>query len=158
MALPECGLYLTTKTIGNVAPGRLVYFHNHGDPEPGIYLPTSWHLNRATFDTKGTPLVDHSLADTLKPLPREGLYQVESVFTCCDKNCRSFEKSLLVQLGYNGGGDAILFVPKWTETGLSFPERGQFIDSDRVKCLVPLLVESPAKPKEAEPTTKQYLH
>ena len=53
MALPPCGLYATRATIGSIPPGRLVYFHNHGNPGPGIYLPASWKGNRARFEARG---------------------------------------------------------------------------------------------------------
>lgn len=35
-----CGLYRTTRPIPDAVPaGVLVYYHNHGDPGPGVYLP-----------------------------------------------------------------------------------------------------------------------
>lgn len=140
MALPKCGLYRTTVDIGGVPAGRLVYFHDHGDPGPGVYPPTSWHLNRATFSPQGVTLPDESLGSTLHPLAPEGLYRVERAFECCPKRCMSFEPGLLVQLGYNGAAEALLFIPKWTAHGLSFPEVGQKIDEDRVDRLAALKV------------------
>ena len=47
----------------------------------------------------------------------EGLYWVRERFFCCEKRCRAFEANQLVQLGYNGEGDALLFVPEWTPGG-----------------------------------------
>src|SRR6185436_5605612 len=103
MALPPCGLYRTKKQLGDAVPaGRLVYFHNHGDPGPGVYLPSGWSANRARWHDRGTPIPDPVWAETLQPLAPEGLYRVRETFTCCEKNCRSFEPELLVQLGYNG--------------------------------------------------------
>ena len=50
---PPCGLYRTVADVGEIQAGRLVYFHNHGDPGPGIFLPSSWHGNRARFEGTG---------------------------------------------------------------------------------------------------------
>ena len=54
--LPPCGLYRTVAAIGGVEADRLVYFHNHGDPGPGVYLPERWTRNRATFSSRGNTL------------------------------------------------------------------------------------------------------
>jgi hypothetical protein len=140
MALPPCGLYRTTAPIAEVPAGQLVYFHNHGDPGPGVYLPASWQNNRASFHRGGTTLPDEALASTLKALPREGLYVVESSFTCCGKNCRTFEPDTLVQLGYNGHGKAILFLPTLSQDGVALPGRGTAIDDDRLAKLRALKV------------------
>ena len=143
MSLPPCGLYRTTVPIGSTPANRLVYFHNHGDPGPGIYLPESWHQNRATFSPKGLTLPEPELAETLEPLAAEGLYHVEQEFTCCPKKCRTYPKGRLVQLGYNGSGEPILFEPAWSDHGLSFPNKGQRIDSERVDQLTRLQVADP---------------
>jgi len=138
--LPPCGLYRTTEAIGPVPADRLVYFHDHGDPGPGIYLPVAWRKNRAVFAEQGVTLPDPSLARTLRPLLAEGLYRVEQSFTCCERNCRTFERDLLVQLGYDGAARPILFVPIWTDEGLDFPERGQRVDDLRLARLGHLIV------------------
>lgn len=147
MSLPSCGLYRTTVTIGSVTASHLVYFHNHGDPGPGIYLPETWRLNRAIFSKNGTTLPDHDSAETLAPLAAEGLYRVEKEFTCCEKRCATFSEELLVQLGYNRHAEPILFRPVWTDAGLSFPEKGQMIDSDRVGRLVRMVVALESSPR-----------
>lgn len=138
--LPPCGIYRTTIAIGSVPEGRLVMFHNHGDPGPGIYLPEAWDRNRARFAPSGETLDPVDLATTLEPLPAQGLYRVTESFTCCEKNCRTFEPNLLVQLGYNGEAEPILFVPEWTPSGLAFPEVGQPLDEERLARLAPLMV------------------
>ena len=135
MTLPDCGLYRTTADIGPVPAGRLVYFHNHGEPGPGIYLPDSWQHNRAIFSKKGNTLPDDDAALNLEALAPEGLYRVQSAFTCCSRNCHNYEVGLLTQLGYDGKGQAILFVPEWTERGLAFPATGQPLDPGRVQLL-----------------------
>ena len=40
--------------IGTVEAGRLVYFHNHGNPGPGLYFPERWTHNRAHFTPRGS--------------------------------------------------------------------------------------------------------
>ncbi len=117
-----------------------MYFHNHGDPGPGIYLPESWSLNRAVFRKSGFTLPDEQSAQTLEPLAPEGLYRVAEEFTCCEKRCVTFSRELLVQLGYTGHAEPILFRPVWAESGLQFPENGQRIDADRIERLIRLSV------------------
>ena len=134
--LPPCGLYRTTGPLADAVPsGRLVYFHNHGEPGPGVYLPSGWSSNRATFHSQGTTLTDLSWAGTLQPLAAEGLYRVVEAFTCCEKQCRTFEPDLLVQLGYDAEAHPILFVPEWKDEGLRFPDRGSGIENDRLRSL-----------------------
>ncbi|MGB8328946.1 MAG: hypothetical protein WCE62_02375 [Polyangiales bacterium] len=64
MELPPCGLYRTTGTLGSIGAGRLVCFHNHGNPGPGIYLPQRWRYNRAQFEAKGMTVDDLKLPVT----------------------------------------------------------------------------------------------
>lgn len=128
MALPACGLYRTTGTIGGVPAGRLVMFHNHGNPGAGIFQPESWTLNRANFHSRGTALANDDEAKKLRALPAEGLYMVKSQFTCCKNDCQTFQVDQLVQLGYNGEGKGILFTPTLTDTAMTLPERGTAID------------------------------
>jgi hypothetical protein len=148
MDLPKCGLYRTTEPIGSVPANRLVYFHNHGDPGPGVYLPETWQLNRARFAKKGTTLPEQNLAFTLEPLPAEGLYRVLEEFTCCEKSCRTFPANLLVQLGYNAQAEPLLFVPELSDAGLALPQLGSKLDADRLTRLAPLKV---ATPKQQSP-------
>lgn len=141
--LPPCGIYRTTREIEGVPADRLVYFHNHGDPGPGIYLPESWHLNRCTFSRRGTTIPPEA-ARWLAPLMAEGLYRVVDELTCCAEAHRTFGRGLLVQLGYNGQATPILFVPEWSTTGMVFPERGQALDRDRLAKLERLVVADPS--------------
>ena len=145
--LPPCGVYRTTQAIGEAVPsGRLVYFHNHGEPGPGVYLPEAWAHNRARWHKHGTPIPNLSWASTLVPVPAEGLYRVREEFTCCDKRCRTYQAEMLVQLGYNGAAEPILFVPEWTSAGLAFPEQGTSIDPTRASKLSALTVAQTAMP------------
>lgn len=146
---PPCGLYRTTRPLDSVPAGRLVYFHNHGNPGAGIYLPQSWSSNRARWQANGFTVPDAEWSRTLQPLAPEGLYRVTERFYCCEKQCRAFEPSQLVQLGYNGDGDALLFVPEWAAGGLGIPERGNKIEQEAVKRLQLLVVaegQAPAAP------------
>lgn len=139
--LPDCGLYKTTRAVAGVAAGRLVYFHNHGEPGPGLYLPSGWALNRALWQPKGFTLAhpDAEVA-TLEALPAEGLYSVREPFFCCEKQCTRFERSQLVQLGYDAEANAILFVPELTDRGLGFPERGTRLEGQKFAKLERLVV------------------
>lgn len=139
-ALPPCGLYRTRAAIGHIPAGTLVYFHNHGDPGAGVYLPSSWKGNRARFAAGGTTLPDAGAARNLQPLPAEGFYRVGDPFYCCEKQCRRFEIDTLVQLGYDGAGHALLFLPELVDGLLGVPDRGTRIDDDALSRLFPLKV------------------
>ena len=124
MELPPCGLYRTTGPLASVPEGRLVYFHNHGDPGPGVYLPKEWRYNRAQFHGKGQTIDDPGLVRHLQPLPPEGFYRVTDSFHCCEKQCRLFEQDALLQLGYNADADPILFVPELVDSMFAIPAKG----------------------------------
>jgi hypothetical protein len=140
MALPPCGLYRTTQPVAGVPAGRLVYFHNHGEPGAGVYLPQSWSLNRASWHPRGHTLANEGEAQHLTPLPPEGLYSVREAFFCCEKRCNKYETNQLVQLGYDGEATPLLFVPEFTARGLGFPERGNRLDDGLLSRLVLLRV------------------
>jgi len=146
--LPRCGLYRTGAPLGaHIPAGRLVFFHNHGDPGPGVYLPSGWSVNRATWHAQGHTIPAPAWATSLVPLPAEGFYRVREEFACCPKRCQVYASELLVQLGYNGEAQPILFVPEWTPAGLAIPETGTNIDAERLSRLAPLVVvEAEHKP------------
>jgi hypothetical protein len=145
-ALPACGLYRTTAPIHGIPAGRLVYFHNHGTPGPGLYVPTGWASNVARFSNNGTTVSDELMVRTLLPLPAQGFYRVAAPFHCCEKKCRLFESDLLVQLGYDGAGKPILFVPELGADGMRIPQQGQGVDDAQLRQLVPLKVAHAAPP------------
>jgi hypothetical protein len=138
--LPPCGLYVTRAAIASVPPGRLVYFHDHGDPGPGLYLPTRWVANEARFEQPGTLLPSPDDAAHLSPLAEQGWYRVVEAFECCDKKCRRFERELLVQLGYDGAATPILFVPELVDGAIGVPDRGTRIDVSRIALLARIRV------------------
>lgn len=146
MQLPPCGLYKTTVAIGSIDAGRLVYFHNHGNPGPGVYVPKGWKLNRAEFEEKGQALEDPSLVKLLQPLPPEGFYAVDEPFHCCEKKCRLFEADTLLQLGYNGDAEPILFVPELVDSMLAMPAKGWKTSLEAVAALRHLKVPISEKP------------
>ena len=140
---PDCGLYRTTvATIDGIQAGRLVYFHNHGEPGPGIYYPERWVDNRAVFATKGHMIPSEEYADSLVPLHAEGFYRVESEFYCCEKHCRNFAPGDLVQLGYDGEATPILFTPGYRGDRFELPETGTPIHGDGLDNLEPLQIPS----------------
>ncbi len=155
--LPPCGLYRTKNAIADIPEGRLVYFHNHGDPGPGIYLPEAWRHNRASFARRGTTLEDLTQVAHLEAIAPEGLYRVMETFFCCSDHCRSYPSETLVQLGYNASADAILFTPLMTHDGLGMrlPERGQKIDTEQVEKLSLLKV---AHEKNASDAPQEHQH
>ena len=135
MKLPPCGLYRTTGNIGSIPGGRLVYFHNHGDPGPGLYLPASWRGNRMQTEPRGTLLASPEDVRFLEPLSPEGFYRVVDAFHCCAKQCRRFEIDALVQLGYDATGQAIVFEPEIVNGMLAVPEQGSRIDHEHLSRL-----------------------
>ena len=136
--LPPCGLYRTLKKIGEIEPGRLVYFHNHGNPGPGVYFPEKWTHNRAQFAANGTTVALPLEAKALHPLPAEGFYRVAKTFHCCEKKCVQFEPDALLQLGYNGAGKALVFIPEYVGGGIEVPDRGTFVDDDALVNMIQL--------------------
>ncbi|HEY0191603.1 MAG TPA: hypothetical protein VGC42_10825 [Kofleriaceae bacterium] len=126
--------------IGEIPAGRLVYFHNHGDPGPGVYFPERWTANRAHFTPRGSTLPLLFDARALHPLLAEGFYRVASAFFCCEKKCMQFEPDAFVQLGYNGTGTPLLFTPELGGGALQIPERGTPVSDAAFKHLVPLKV------------------
>lgn len=140
MQLPPCGLYRTRSPIGSIPAGQLVFFHNHGDPGPGLYLPSGWKHNRVELQNRGQTLEDPELLRHLEPLPPEGLYRVLEAFHCCAQKCRQFEPDALVELGYNGQGQAIVFLPELVDGMFAIPTTGTAIDHDCLQKLKQLRV------------------
>jgi hypothetical protein len=85
----------------------------------------------------------------------EGFYRVAAPFHCCPARCRFFEEDLLVQLGYNGDAEAILFVPELVEGAVALPARGTVVAADALARLRPLKVGGAVEPASAGP---QALH
>lgn len=156
--LPPCGIYRTRAAIGGIEEGRLVYFHNHGDPGPGLYLPESWRGNRARFQARGHTMHDLGDVRNLEPLAVEGFYRVARAFECCAKRCRTFETNSLVQLGYDGAANAILFIPQWVDGHMAIPDRGTRVEPDRLASLEGLHVPVTDTPLHVDQTDDVFLH
>ena len=138
-----CGLYRTTvATLDGIQPDRLVYYHNHGDPGPGVYYPDRWVNNRAVFSDRGHMIPSPDYASSLQALHDEGFYKVEASFHCCDKNCREFKIGELVQLGYDGSASPILFSPGYRGERFELPETGTPVRLDRLNHLEPLRIQN----------------
>jgi hypothetical protein len=152
MQLPPCGLYRTRAAIGAIPAGRLVFFHNHGDPGPGLYLPSGWKRNRVELQPRGQTLEDPELLRHLEPLPPEGFYRVTEPFYCCENKCRQFETDTLLELGYNGDGKAIVFTPELVDGMLAIPTNGTAVDAS----VLPLLKQ--LKVATSGPKTGTNLH
>jgi hypothetical protein len=149
MQLPPCGLYKTLTALGTIPSGRLVFFHNHGDPGPGLYLPKGWKHNRVELTERGVTLEDPQWLHKLEALPPEGFYRVSETFHCCEKRCRAFAPETLVQLGYDGNAQAILFSPQYQNGTLTVPESGAAIDASNFDKLKLLQVAMPSREKTA---------
>lgn len=156
-SLPPCGVYKTLRDIGDVKAGSFVYFHNHGDPGPGIYLPQRWEHNRAIFHQRGhtlpQPLSDSVAA--LQPLTPEGFYRVKEAFHCCDKKCNLYEPGFFVQLGYNGAAQALLFVPELGPSGIRIPHTGTRVD-ENVLSRLELLKLARARAEGSQPASVSH--
>ena len=127
--LPPCGLYRTTLAHPDrpeqVGSGRLVHFHNHSNSgKPIVLLPKENTHNVWTFHDRGYSAPDAAWCHTLQPLLEEGLYVTNDAVQVADD--RLLAEGQLVQLGYNGFGDPILFFPTraTSANALLFPEKG----------------------------------
>ena len=135
VALPPCGIYKLTACVAGIPAGRLVYFHNHGDPGPGLYLPETWQQNRAIWSERGNTVPADFDAKVLHPLAAEGFYRVTKAFFCCEKQCTKFEPDAFVQLGYNGNATPLVFVPQLGAGGIAIPDRGSVVDESALRNL-----------------------
>lgn len=148
----QCGLFLTTKTISKrVEAGVLVFYHNHGEPGPGVYPVTSWQNNKAVFSNRGTLLPYPGYERTLKPLKPEGFYVVREEFTCCERRCQVFPVDTLVQLGYRRDGTPLLFNAVWTYKGIVVPVVGTKVREEKLGLLRPVKVLEDFKEADLEP-------
>ena len=132
-------MYRTVQPIAGIEPGRLVYFHNHGNPGPGLYFPERWMHNRAIWSERGTTVPPDWNPRAIRALPAEGFYRVKRSFHCCEKQCVKFEPEQLVQLGYNGAGKGLIFIPTLKSGAITVPDRGTMIDDAAFDSLVALI-------------------
>lgn len=149
----RCGLYLTMEPIaGTIEAGKLVFFHNHGEPGPAVHRTISYRHNKAIFSRRGIELPFDGYERTLKPLLAEGFYRVLREFSCCEKRCRMFREGTLIQLGYKEDGKPILFVPEWTYKGLVLPSKGTRVSEGDLSALESVKVVRAFRRQDLEPT------
>ena len=130
--LTPCGIYRTTLPLEGkeeaVPAGRMVYFHNHSDQENKsmVLLPKEVKDNTWSFQDRGYLVESKSWPSTLVLLPKQGFYVVREEITTASGG--RMGAGMLVQLGYNNAGAAILF-PGTYEPGnrIQFPDRGLLI-------------------------------
>lgn len=140
--LPEPGLYRTTQPY----PGHedafpanvLVYL---GEPASGgmkfIVRPGRNANNRWFWGEPTTPLRSPTWAKTLKPLPPEGFYSLPDTIEL-DGGGR-WLKNAIVQLGYNGNGQGIVFVAERRDAeeanALYFSDKGLIVNDQLLERL-----------------------
>lgn len=133
--MPEPGLYRTTEAYpgheDEIPAGVLVYVgvkQNGGVPfvvRPGANRNNRWFWGEPTL-----PLRALNWAATLKQLPAEGFYTLPQQLDF--EGGGRWVKHAIVQLGYNGEGQGILFVAEQhadeERNVLIFSDRGRPID------------------------------
>jgi hypothetical protein len=154
--LPDPGLYRTTAPYpgheSDFPAGVLVYV---GQPSNGgvkfVVRPGDNRRNRWYWGEPTTPLRSPTWARTLKPLRAEGFYTLPNALEL-DGGGKWLENAI-VQLGYNGSGQGILFVAEQRDAegtnALFFSDRGVLADD----ALIDRLVWAPILPVAASQTT-----
>ena len=136
------------KIVGEFTTVRLAAYnyeadHNNqwpGDQGPGIFLPTGWIDHRAQFGAVGVALPSMGWARTLDPLAPEGVYRVREPFYCCERQCRLFERELVVQLAYTPEAGPVVLPFSRRDGALVLPPQGNLVDRATVARLSPLQV------------------
>ena len=150
--LPDPGLYRTTEPYpgheADFPSGVLVYV---GQPQNGgvkfVVRPGENRKNRWFWGDPTTPLRSVSWAKTLKRLPSEGYYTLPEALEL-DGGGRWLQNAV-VQLGYNGSGEGILFVAEQREAvddnALFFSDKGMHVADDLLDRLTwaPILPVAP---------------
>ncbi len=125
--VPPCGLYKTTAALPGkeewVRENLLVYFHNHSQQGPPLLLlPATNTHNRWGFHEKGYLIREPGYVETLEGLKDEGFYVLtEPIYLSRDE---FIPEETLVQLGYNRSADPILFLAKFVDNEVTFPNSG----------------------------------
>ncbi len=131
--LPENGLYRTTTAMpGNEAsfPENVLVYVGEQNGQKFVVRPGRNEANKWFWGEPTTPLRSPTWSRTLKKLPSEGFYTLPQ-----DLNFDGggkWLKNAVVQLGYNGEGQGILFVAEnresSSENALFFSDKGMMID------------------------------
>ncbi len=143
LELPDPGLYRTTQPYpgheSTFPAGVLVFV---GQPTNGgvkfVVRPGRNTNNRWFWGEPTTPLRSPTWAKTLRQLPSEGYYTLPDTLEL--EAGGRWLKNAIVQLGYNGNGQGILFVAEQreaeTENALHFSDRGVAIEDSLLDRLV----------------------
>ncbi len=153
VAMPRCGLYRTTRPLGEDVPaGILVNFHNHSDlDQPVVHLPVFSSFNRWQWDKRGRPVPARSDLESLRALPPEGYYVLRQEARFDDAR---WPAGSLVQLGYDRAATPLLFLAQrrfhLAENTLFFAARGMpFEPASLEGALEPLVVHEEPDPNAA---------
>jgi hypothetical protein len=145
--LPACGLYKTGLPLPDheeqVPAGILVYFHNHSDQGPPmVQTPHSNTHNRWQFHERGWAVSDTEFLAALVPLKAEGLYTNPEHLHVSREEV--IPQRSLMQLGYNRGADSLLFIGRFQDNTIAFPEQGySFTTADIQARLEPVSFQVP---------------
>ena len=135
MKLTEPGLYRTTSPYpaheDTIPANVLVYVGvKDGGGLPFVVRPGANRKNRWFWGDPTIPMRAASWAKGLVKLPREGFYTLPEEISF--EGGGKWLKNAVVQLGYNGEGQGILFVGEQHESEeknvLIFSDRGRVID------------------------------
>lgn len=137
--LPKCGLYRTGLALAGqeeaVAAGILVYFHNHSDQGPAmVQTPHENTHNRWQFHDRGWAASDAEFLNALVPLKAEGLY-VNAKHLHISRE-EIIPSRTLLQLGYNRRGDTLLFIGRFRDNVIEFPEKGYAFEDPAIQELL----------------------
>ena len=151
VTLPPCGVYKTMAPLPGkedwVRENMFVYFHNHSQQGPPLLLlPATNVHNRWTFHDKGYLIREMHYVSKLEPLLQEGLYTLtEPIYLSRDE---FIPESTLVQLGYNRNADPILFLSKYNENQVIFPNNGLKCTTEIFEMVEPVEFRVPGYPKD----------
>jgi hypothetical protein len=142
--LPDPGLYRTTKAYpgheDDIPANTLVYV---GDPPGGeglrfVVRPGANRKNQWFWGEPTIPLRSTIWAQTLKKIPSEGFYTLPEDLHLDGGGV--WRRNAIVQLGYNGKGQGIVFVGERHDVDeknlLQFSDKGLMVDDDLLFRLV----------------------
>jgi hypothetical protein len=136
MKLPDPGLYRTTKAYpgqeATIPAGVLVYIGEKENGSRFVVRPGSNRRNRWFWGEPTITIRALSWSDSLKALPSEGFYTLPEDLDLGGGG--RWLRNAIVQLGYNGNGEGILFVGedhrKQEKNVLIFSDKGVKISDD----------------------------
>ena len=113
-----------------------------------VILPDENVNNVWSFGEKGFLVNRDEFIDGLEPLKAQGFYRMREHFH--PNEDQVVNKDALVQLGYNGQGDPIIFFPQKLEgkNALEFPTSGMKVPPAIYDLLEPLDLVGPHLPKQ----------